>query len=297
MQFCNELDICVRLIINYLESIQGKSETLKWDDLTSVVKAIVRFESECTPLHIVCVEIEKGSKCMISLFRNEESLTQSLFKYDTDFKIMKDTRFPLDYKDFIINTEDLQTVYETIHRKLNILTGSYQELKESASGETEHISGEYLDGHPKYDINSGIELGIDSDVSNYSRRPADMPGFEDEYEVNEQTTVNSNLPGLNIGRSNRHGYGDSDLYPMGQRHPNLSDPLINPTAGNSGLGSQGGMIFDPNQKIPLNNRNRGPGYIPGSKYDDPFGRTSGFGNSGGFGGPEGNSGGFGNGFI
>lgn len=112
----------------------------------------------------------------------------------------------------------------------------------------------------------------------------DMPKFDDEYQA--QTRQNQGpaplnpYPGLTVTEpsftSPTGGYADRDLYPVGTSHPDLSRGLPNPFGTPS---NQGGMIFDPNRRPPQRREDMPPGWMPGSRYDEPFGPGS-----GGFGG-------------
>lgn len=110
-------------------------------------------------------------------------------------------------------------------------------------------------------------------------RPGDMPQFDDEYEVSRQNNPLGPLPGINLPSGRRSGYGDTDLYPLGQRGI-FTGPNIGPNIG-TGTGKGNGMIFplqrdDPNQQ----EGNRGPDFMPGAKYDPPFGQGPSFGQGG-----------------
>ncbi|KOH00726.1 Fub1p [Saccharomyces eubayanus] len=114
---------------------------------------------------------------------------------------------------------------------------------------------------------------------------ADMPKFDDEYQAQtrqQQREVPLNpYPGLTVtepGFTNpAGGYADRDLYPMGTSHPDWSRGLPNPLGS---AGGQGGMIFDPNRRPAQRREDMPPGWMPGSRYNEPFGPGS-----GGLGGP------------
>lgn len=127
---------------------------------------------------------------------------------------------------------------------------------------------------------------------------ADMPKFDDEYQAqarqNQGTAPLNPYPGLTVTEPSfanpAGGYADRDLYPVGTSHPDWSGGLPNPLGNPS---SQGGMIFDPNRRPAPRREDMPPGWMPGSKYDEPFGPGSGgFGGSG-----SGGFGGSGSGFI
>ncbi|CAI4037650.1 hypothetical protein SMKI_03G1280 [Saccharomyces mikatae IFO 1815] len=114
----------------------------------------------------------------------------------------------------------------------------------------------------------------------------DVPKFDDEYQVqtgqNQGATPLNPYPGLTVTEPSFTnpigGYADRDLYPIGTSHPDWSRGIPNPLGA---PGSQGGMIFDPNRRPPQRREDMPPGWMPGSKYDEPFGPGSGgFGASG-----------------
>lgn len=96
--------------------------------------------------------------------------------------------------------------------------------------------------------------------------PADMPGFDDEYEVLRPANGQQGPLGLGLTP-----IGDGDLNPPGlPRYPEMRpylDPLANP---------QGGM--HPSMQHPLFGRAAGnssrTGVPPGARYDDPFGEDN-----------------------
>ncbi|EJS44485.1 YCR076C [Saccharomyces arboricola H-6] len=118
-----------------------------------------------------------------------------------------------------------------------------------------------------------------------------IPKFEDEYQAQTRQTQGAAplnpYPGLTVTEPSftnpAGGYADRDLYPMGTSHPDWSRGLPNALGP---PGSQGGMIFDPNRKPSQRREDMPPGWMPGSKYDEPFGPGSGgLGGFGGLGGP------------
>ncbi|EHN03424.1 YCR076C-like protein [Saccharomyces cerevisiae x Saccharomyces kudriavzevii VIN7] len=115
---------------------------------------------------------------------------------------------------------------------------------------------------------------------------AEIPKFDDEYQAqtrqNQGAAPLNPYPGLTVTEPSftnpESGYADRDLYPMGTSHPDWSRGLPNSLGA---PGSQGGMIFDPNRRPPQRREDMPPGWMPGSKYDEPFGPgSSGFGSSG-----------------
>lgn len=93
-----------------------------------------------------------------------------------------------------------------------------------------------------------------------SRRPADMPDFEDEYEV---------LP--KQPQAGVHPIGDSDLYPPGiPKHPLLT-PFVDPLAPAGGMHpSRDHPIFGQPRR---GNASR-LGVVPGARFDDPLGEDN-----------------------
>lgn len=137
-----------------------------------------------------------------------------------------------------------------------------------------------------------------------TRRPADMPEFDDEYEINPREPP-SVRPGFSVG--------DRDLTPAGVgQYPEMR-PYIDPLAD----GPRGGMYVGPND--PMFGQRGGNtsrrGVPPGARFDDPYGEDNlqdmgmglpgnlrgpggpgGFGPGSGFGGPGPGFGGTGSGF-
>lgn len=109
-----------------------------------------------------------------------------------------------------------------------------------------------------------------------SRRPNDMPDFDDEYEtrtpmgsgINPQTQIDTN--------------DNKDLYPGGVKYPSIK-PYLDPTAGSTpsatggGAIIGGGMMPTPNDRLfghPKSSGGRIGGVPPGARYDDPYGEES-----------------------
>lgn len=127
-----------------------------------------------------------------------------------------------------------------------------------------HYSGSHEEDQPR-----DLRHPLHPQTSSSARRniPADMPGFEDEYEIlgTDKTSATSR-PFPNIG--------DRDLNPPGlPKYPEMK-PYLDPTGGNG----DGGMY--PLGKHPIfgGNRNSGNssrlGVPPGARYDDPMGEDS-----------------------
>ncbi|EMG49348.1 hypothetical protein SBY92_002349 [Candida maltosa Xu316] len=127
--------------------------------------------------------------------------------------------------------------------------------------------------------NSIFQSGIEKEVPNW-KRPADMPDFDDEYEIKSPPAPVHDT----LGRSKVTPIGSDDLNPPGiPAHPTLKpylDPLQNP--------QHQGMYPTPDH--PLFGQQKPPdgsgfGAPPGARFDDPFGPPGGSGS--GFGGPPG----------
>lgn len=107
-------------------------------------------------------------------------------------------------------------------------------------------------------------------IPSRSRRPPDMPDFDDEYDLLRTRDAPSTRAFPSIG--------DRDLDPAGvSRYPSMKpylDPLAEPNLG-----------MYPTKDHPIFGGGRGggnpPGVPPGARYDDPFGGSgSGFPGSG-----------------
>ncbi|KAG7195030.1 uncharacterized protein KQ657_004143 [Scheffersomyces spartinae] len=105
-----------------------------------------------------------------------------------------------------------------------------------------------------------------------SKRPNDMPDFDDEYETRAKGS------GVNPSLSNTIE-DNKDLYPGGVKYPSIK-PYLDPTGGNlpspsSGAFIGGGMIPTPNDRLFGHPKSSGVGQItgvpPGARYDDPYG--------------------------
>lgn len=128
----------------------------------------------------------------------------------------------------------------------------------------EHKEKESFTGPPPPTSELGLPKSAEPSLSRESRKPADMPDFEDEYEV--------------LASSNRTGelssfapIGDRDLNPPGLPRDPLMKPYIDPLAA-----PEGGM--HPTMNHPLFGRNQGNssrrGVPPGARFDDPMGEDN-----------------------
>ncbi|CCD26600.1 Fub1p NDAI_0I00310 [Naumovozyma dairenensis CBS 421] len=236
----------------------------------------------------------------------------AILSYSKDLKITKEqeqvnsdtTNFQYSnlneyFKKKNISENDLKQIENNIRRKLTILPFS-------SSQDKGNVAVSSNDNNNKNDllrIDNDRNMNIERRINTERSRPnndLDLPKFEDEYEINTFKDIRS---GDNKNPL-LHNYGDNDLYPTGQKYPNLNDPnSLNPTAIRNKYGPdhphfQGGMTFDPLQRNKDEidqSENRGPGWIPGAKYDDPFGRPPPSGNTGNnlFPGSSGGNNGFG----
>ncbi|KAM9907173.1 hypothetical protein OXX69_006535 [Metschnikowia pulcherrima] len=117
-------------------------------------------------------------------------------------------------------------------------------------------------------------------------RPADMPDFDDEYDLKKHGSAAPQLGNF--------GIGERDLYPPGVGRDPLMKPYLDPLADVGG----GGMY--PTADHPMFGQRQGntsrSGVPPGARYDDPYGENNledmGMGlpgnlrkSGGGFGGP------------
>ncbi|CCK72063.1 Fub1p KNAG_0I02780 [Huiozyma naganishii CBS 8797] len=234
---------------------KGSSDTVRYTVTSDVT------------VHLVVVEVEPGKKCMVTLYGDNGAAPRTgIFEYETDFAILQDTAFPVDTASYLQNA-DLQRLVQTVQLKLQLKPIPTRTrtcpLRESEVGAR---------SIPKPEPLPSLHRPVKT-TEPQNARPADMPGFDDEYEVNGPrggAAHRDQFPGLSLGPTRSGGYGDVDLYPMGLRQP--FGPGVGPTAP-----GQGGMIFDPfgsnreRDMMAEDQQNRGPGWMPGAKFDEPYG--------------------------
>lgn len=226
----------------------------------------VILKSQNHPLRIMVVEVEEDKNCLVSLLNSQEPLRSVLCNYSDDLGIASDLEFPLHLSSFL-KSIDREKLSRSIKDKLNLQTQPTRTLEKQPS-KIKEAYGPLPGSSPNAKKNQP------------QAQKVELPKFDDEYEINDSES-RSQFPGLNLPGDRGHsGYGDPDLYPLGERSPFGSGMV--PHIPNSGSGSQsGGMIFDPfrqnhsDQRYKDPSNSRGPGYIPGSKYNDPFGRPNG----------------------
>lgn len=271
----DKLTLALRLVLECLYSLEANYKLVKFEKQDNVIKATVTSERDGVQVEIIGAELEKGKRCMVSMFQsdNDRPLGQAIFLYADDLGMESELALPMDYESYTasMNSDDLIHVLRRIADKLGLEVRA--ELKQV---ETEQMMNK---GPQAPSLRREEPLGKYSPQSATTRRPADMPRFEDEYQIHDEPGFRpSNL------REPSPGYGDRDLYPTGQKYPNLADPTTQMPPMRPGHG-QGGMIFDPSQEQARKQEEeqgklRGPGWIPGAKYDDPYGRPGFGGNSG-----------------
>lgn len=258
MSVNSNLALAVHIVATYLEDLGIGNKIVHFNEEASTARVSLGNEQGRTVINIVGVEIELH-RVMVSLYQGKQSLGQAILDYMKDLQ-MADISFPITTSEFL---ESRQTVLSNIDSKFRLKVAH---AKPSSPGESHSRTV------ASSTLGSTAEMPKVRSEPDPPQRPADMPGWEDEYQVRE----GQRAPGL--GRP-LQGYGDSDLFPLGQRNPLMTDPSL--------TAPPGGMMLDPMQELAKRReaeeaKNRGPGWMPGSKYDDPFGRP-GFGGPGGFG--------------
>lgn len=300
----SNLSLTLYLFLAYLKDAKIISDLgqLSWEDNSRgnlVVKVAVdpstvnsRLGCRADRLEFIAMEMSRGEKVLLSICSDEDCLKQGVFKYHDDL-LLDSIKLPIQVE----SVEDLYSsrVWLAFQNKfkfvedIGLLTHNKKQSEvpsqESATTPSTRIQTEVPTAETFYG----------QAQSNYGRhRPSDMPGFEDEYEVQGHPGIpvsgEFGVPGLGMPSDNSSTarYGDQDLYPNGQRVPNLQDPSsqfpnLRP--------AKGGMIFDPFQgEGPSSNplqrardeKSQDPGIFPGIKYDDPYGRINRQGGGGGF---------------
>ncbi|SCU77803.1 LANO_0A01310g1_1 [Lachancea nothofagi CBS 11611] len=246
---------------------------------------------KCDELEVIFMDISSGEKCMISVCCDDESVKQARFNYEHELFIdSQQIEFPLDKTQVMdYYTPNLDSNLES---KFNLRGANLQET--DRSGSSAGRPSEYEAVHQRLEK---LKFGNPQLTSHRRKSIPDMPGFDDELEVRQEAgipvTGTFGVPGLASDPSKfQTGYGDQDLYPGGQKYPNLQDPRTQFPEARSQPPGQGGMIFDPFRGVPDDSRSnplRGgpsPGGpkppFPGAKFDDPFGRQGYQGGGGGF---------------
>lgn len=254
-----KLELSVRLVVECLQKVNNSGKLSKWSSGDNVVQATLSDDDTDDRINIVGTAVQSKSKCIISLFRDSDdtSLGHTILSYEDDLGLNQELQLPVEYEEYIKNNDGLDAILEHLAVKLQIKTQTSRQEKRGRD-EGYRIPKSKL---RTQDVTSG---------SSSLRRPADMPEFEDEYQIHQgESGLQSRIPGL------ERGYGDSDLHPTGEKYPNLTDPTSTmrplPT-----LPGQGGMIFDPLREQARRSEEqegklRGPGWIPGAKFDDPYG--------------------------
>ncbi|CUS23386.1 LAQU0S09e03598g1_1 [Lachancea quebecensis] len=299
----NKLDLVAHLFLIYLSH-----SSLLADNVNVQVKDIgkkniefninVDAESACTklnlercdePLEVIVMDMSGGEKCMVSLCYQDKALKQGIFNYLRDIVPEADKIvFPLEKSQVVDYYTDL--VDWNLDAKFRLKDQPSQKplyLREREGNSSPSAVHEKLEN-----LKFGNAPAPQS--SSHSTNPyTDVPSFEDEYEIQQQpgipVTGTFGVPGLAAPDASI-GYGDQDLYPGGQKYPNLQDPSSRFPAAQRQPG-QGGMIFDPfhtgqgdSRSNPLGGKGpTGPSPpFPGARFDDPFGRASRQGGGGGF---------------
>lgn len=266
----SRLALSVRLVVECLQVVNDSGKLSGWTTKSDVVQAVLSDELTKDKINIVGVELEPKKKCMVSLFRDSDDspLGQAIFSYEDDLEAKQDLELPMDYEEYAKNSPDeIDLVVARIADKLGLkVPVPSEQEQEQGSDREDEILQQQMAGQR---TSSGTQS---------RRQPADMPGFEDEYQINEEGHgMRPDFPAL------ERGYGDSDLYPTGEKYPNLADPTstMRPLPSIPG---RGGMTFDPLQEQARRRQEeegklRGPGWVPGAKFDDPYGHPgSGGGN-------------------
>lgn len=271
-----ELQNKLELVFYCLKLAISESELKEYDrDIGSqvtnelMVKTILTNEMG-DKLNLMVVAIEKDISCLVSIIQDEKVVAHQTFNYAKDLSILNSIQVPIRTEDLQIDDQILDVILDRL--KLQVHSGSLMREK--------HLEEEHEDNTPPSLKLGSLRTERTSDVTR-SRRPDDMPDFEDEYEVGGGHA--SNPPW------NPANYGHDDLFPNGQ----ADRPMGIPPYGAPGQG-QGGMIMDPFRQRgsrgsgPQGDKDpshREPGWIPGSKFDDPYGgHSSIFPGSSGFGG-------------
>lgn len=265
----NKLELALSLVLDTLQVYKGVKLLDEAARNTNIVKIDVQKNN--TTFTVAGFELSQSAECLVSIFDKDSKLDieSIILGYEKELGIGENLKYPLKFQDYC-KMYDTSKVCILIYKKFNNETLMIRGTSKERTNKDNVIKEESKKEEP-------VE-------SNIRKEPDDMPKFEDEYEIINPDQRSDRYPGLNLPeKSGDTGkLGNPDLYPMGQKDPfNFND-----------INTRGGMSFDPFGKNQSNMqgdkqdlRNRGPGWIPGSKFDDPFGRNHNDTNPGsGFGG-------------
>ncbi|AEY97261.1 FAER272Cp [Eremothecium gossypii FDAG1] len=267
------------LFLKYLEEQQvlRSATEVEWTEKSSktvVISAKIAehgataFKDVADELELIFVDLSGGEKVMISVCGAGSPIAQAVVRYQEDMGLPEE--LPAS------NTE-AASLYGAQLR--NVFHAKFPLDRPDAARPAQKAQPRDYDA-----LSGGAPPPIRAQVPAH-RLPADMPGFEDEYEVlSPPAGAAQPLPGSPAG------YGDSDLYPGGQKRTNPFDPFPAPNP-------QGGMIFDPRLQRPTAplpyggqfdpadpaDPRRPPGFLPGARWNAPFGGPGGPGGPGGMG--------------
>ncbi|SMN20653.1 similar to Saccharomyces cerevisiae YCR076C Putative protein of unknown function [Maudiozyma saulgeensis] len=258
----NKVELVLCYILKTLVVDDASVFVAEENRLPNMVTATITKEGE--KYKIIVTEIAPSHGYMMNIFHDGESqgIESFIVDYGSDLQIKEnDLKFPLDFQEYC-KKNDTSKACGMIYQKFSNKKLVMKAPKEVRSTEISEIRS---------------SMGMSPPVVNPSHvksNPNDMPKFDDEYEVGTDGRLGpiDRYPGLNLPEKHPSNYGNPDLYPMGQRDPfNFND-----------INTRGGMTFDPfgtnNQSNMQGDKNeqarRGPGWIPGSRYDDPFGKRN-----------------------
>lgn len=305
----SKLEFVVRATYKVLLEL-GIVEKAEDNDLHSdngqKISGIVKFRANSLLptikyIKIIATEVTEDKKCMITLCDDKDNtLANHVFKYDGDGDKddvsnnslgLNGTKFPLNWEQYQCENKDqvtklCNTIICGLKLQAMVLSFERSDIPNKDGSRSLEIKKSPLETNPT------ILFG---NVSGSKNSNVDLPKFEDEYEINEPSAPfhSEELPERYFPVRGGAPYGSNDLYPMGVKNPlgpNLGPFGPSPKNRNDdsrGLPGQGGMIFDPfgqnrDEMFRDEQNRRGPGWIPGSKYDDPLGNSGG---SSGIGGP------------
>ncbi|SCV04068.1 LAME_0H15500g1_1 [Lachancea meyersii CBS 8951] len=246
----------------------------------------------CDVLEVVLMDMSGSQKCMVSVCSDEQPIRQEIFIYDRDL-ISNNEEVPFPLEKYRIGEFYSPKVDASLDAKFRLRSRTSSGKNQTGESEQSNMSSSgYAAVHQRLEKLKFGNPPLSASHRSAHRRNSisDMPRFDDEYEVNQSSgipvTGEFGVPGL------ASGYGDRDLYPGGQKYPNLQDPASQFPSTQGRLRGQGGMIFDPSKSNPDDSwsdplrgdpsSTGGPKPpFPGARFDDPFGRQNYQGGGGG----------------
>ncbi|KGU33068.1 Hap43p-repressed protein [Candida albicans P75063] len=312
MTINNYFQLTFYLVSQYINEIYPTSEGFKQVQFTddTKLKQVKLFKGEEQLLILSFTEISE-TQSLVNLLNIVGRLDNALINWewfitDSDYTVkfpIDASKIPQDLIDkfktkfrLIVDDEKVSSIFSNTpkgpiieeHTDSESIRSPTPELPYNPVATTATATATQPQQQPPAAAHPDNSIFTGSSVST-TKRPSDMPDFDDEYEIKNppppQPLTNQ------LGRNNNNNnvipsIGSDDLNPPGiPQHPTLTpfiDPLQNSQGQHQGMyPTSDHPIFGQHQQGQGPN-SRAP---PGARFDDPFGGSS---SEGPFGGPSGN---------